>query len=240
MSGKRTELLASLSRKIRVLEQSQRGNVGLEAVSTGIRALDERLEEGGFPRGRIVEWLGDGPGSGVETLSLLGVREAMRSGGWLVVVDRGKRFGVEGAAERGIALERTIVIHPTTDQLAIWAMEQSLRSRGVAVTWCRMGRMTSEVYRRLQLAAEAGGGLGMLIRDATVRRERCWGEVRVLVRPRASPAGMAGRCVRMELLKARGGTNQVTFDLAIQDDGSVLYLDTELGHPAIERGAVGA
>src|SRR5919199_501595 len=82
--------------------------------------------------------------------------------------------GIEGVRDCGrpdagvptgfAALDRPAVVRPDGQRAALWAWEESLRAPGVAVTFGRLGAVTDRVVRRLQLAVEAGGGLGFLVR----------------------------------------------------------------------------
>lgn len=95
----------------------------------------------------------------------------------------------------------------------LWALEQTLQSRGVAVTFCRLPRPSARVFRRLQLAAERGGGLGFLIRAPSARNEPSWSDVRLWVESvpeliSQSDTGEfspSGRRWRVEVLRCRRG-----------------------------------
>jgi hypothetical protein len=67
----------------------------------------------------------------------------------------------------------------------VWAAVQALRSPVVAAVWTMIDRLDARNFRRLQLAAEAGRTLGVLIRNASARGQPSWAEVRlgVGVRP---------------------------------------------------------
>ncbi len=68
-------------------------------------------------------------------------------------------------------LERCLFIDPPNEQLRWWAIDVALRCRsegGIAVVGDGRG-MSMAMSRRLQLAAEAGSGLGLLARPAAER-----------------------------------------------------------------------
>lgn len=71
---------------------------------------------------------------------------------------------------------------PQTDADAYWAVTESLRCRGVAVTVAVAARLTPVQARRFQLAAERGGGLGLLIRPVAHAQEHA-ARTRWLVQP---------------------------------------------------------
>lgn len=167
-------------------------------ISTGFAALDSLLPHGGFENGTLVEWLADGAGCGAVTLSLSVAARALEEGGACVVIDPGQKFYPPAAAELGIPLERMIVVRPSGPRLTLWAWEQALRFRGVAVTLGEMGPLSDRPFRRLQLAAEAGGGLGFLVRPAACRAEPSWAAVRLGVS--ALPSAELDRRWRVEAL----------------------------------------
>ena len=69
-----------------VMKMSEKGDMAVEAVSTGAFALDLALGIGGLPRGRVVEIYGP-ESSGKSTLAMHVVAEAQRNGGICAYVD---------------------------------------------------------------------------------------------------------------------------------------------------------
>jgi protein ImuA len=210
------------------------------AIPSGSAALDRILPEGGFRPGTVVEWLSAAQGTGAVTLALLAAREACRAGGTLVVVDRTQEFYPPAAARLGIDLARLIVVHVHRPADHTWALDQALRSSAVAATlaWpdAQGGKLAGQTFRRLQLAAEEGGGLGLLVRPETARQQPSWADVRVWVepvhrRPLAPRAEIrlaerddydfsAGpkRRLRLVLLRCRGGTDGQSVEVEVDDE----------------------
>src|SRR6185437_15597607 len=60
------------------------------------------------------------------------------------------------------------------------------RCPGVGATLARIDRLDDPAFRRLQLAAEAGGGRGFLLRPFRASREPSWASVRLLITPLAA------------------------------------------------------
>jgi protein ImuA len=165
--------------------------------SCGAAAIDRLLPSGGLRHGMLLEWLnghvaaggspaekkratGEPPVStfgGTATLSLLGAREACREGGALVVIDRRQTFYPLAAAAWGIDLDRLIVVHPRNARDELWAAVQALRSPAVAAMWAAIDRLDSRAFRKLQLAAQAGRTLGVLVRPGRTREEPSWADV---------------------------------------------------------------
>jgi protein ImuA len=69
-------------------------------------------------------------------------------------------------AAAGICLDRIYFLRPRTPRDLLWGMGESLRCPGVAAVIAAPGRLSRIEARRLQLAAETGGGAGLLLRAA--------------------------------------------------------------------------
>lgn len=189
---------------------------GSPIFSSGAAALDRLLPGGGLQHGMLVEWLAERSGCGAATLGLLAAREACQAGGMLVVLDRAGMFYPPAAAGWGIDPARLILVRPRNPRDEIWAAVQSLRSPVVAAVWTMIDRLDSRNFRRLQLAAEAGRTLGVLVRGASARGQPSWADVRLGV---ARAEGGRGRAegkktppstfplppLQISLLHLRGG-----------------------------------
>jgi len=173
-------------------------------VSSCCEALDRLLPAGGFRRGTLVEWLSNSSGSGAGTLAMLVARQAALEGGAVVVMDRHHWFYPPAAAALGVDLEHVIIVRPDTARDEIWALDQSLRCPGVAAVWSSLGdQLDQRDFRRLQLAAEIGASLGLLLRPATVRGKPTWSDVQLLVEPRPTQSADARR-LHVQLTRCRG------------------------------------
>jgi hypothetical protein len=197
--------------------------------STGIESVDRLLPGGGFREGTLVEWLGE-TASGVSQFALVAARPTLSGGKTLIVVDLEQTFYPPAAAGLGIDLRRLIAVRPVNLADALWAIEQSLQSPGVGVTFCRLERLGDRVFRRLQLAAERGQGLGFLIRPPSARGQPSWSDVRLSVEPVCAESSSSGRRWRIEVLRCRrgGADGQRAVLLEYDDATSVVY-------PASER-----
>lgn len=154
--------------------------------------------------GTVGEWLAPPCGSGAVTLAWRSLAETLPAQGVCALVDRSRCSLAPAIAAWGIGLQRLLVIQPTSSQEEWWAVEQSLRSRGVAATCAWVDRVPERILRRWQLAAEVGGGVGLLFRPLEARREPSWAEYRVLLIPLTATSGDARR-VRLEVVYRRGG-----------------------------------
>ena len=203
-------------------------------VSSTCEPLDRLLPAGGFRRGTLVEWLSASPGSGTGTLAMLIAREAAIEGGVVVIIDSAGWFYPPAAAALGIDLDRMIIVRPNTVRDVIWSLDQSLRCPGVAAVWAPLNdQVDQRDFRRLQLAAESGATLGLLLRPTTVRGKPTWSDIQLLVEPcpvHSSSTSETGqhiphshiphsRYVRIQLARCRGQLQpDATLDVEIHDN----------------------
>jgi len=232
------KLVETLRRQIARVEGARRHG-DQRPVPSGCGLLDRLLAEGGFRRGTLVEWLAAGEGTGAGTLALAAAREACRDGGTLVVLDRKGRFYPPAAAQRGIDLDRLIVVQATSRPEGTWALDQALRSPAVAAALAWPEELDGRTFRRLQLAAEEGGGLGLLVRGAAARHEPSWADVRLLVEPLAASEPDAAGRLRLHMLRCRGGASDKSIDVEIDDETHSLDLAAQLADPTAHRRAAG-
>ena len=212
------QVVRSLAEQVERIESGRRP--AWEAVVTsGLTGLDRLLPEGGFRRGTLVEWLAGRTGSGAGALALWVAARTLVEGGALVVIDRRGQFYAPPAVRLGIEPARLVVVRPTSDEDHAWAFDQVLRTRGVAAVWGEPPEGDDHMFRRWQLAAEASGTLGLLVRDIAARAAPSWAELRLVVMPLAGAAPAARRRrVRVELARARGGRSGDTVEIEIPAD----------------------
>jgi protein ImuA len=243
----RSELIRYLKERLERWEGIDRNPAGAAVYSTGVAALDRLLPRGGLAGGAILEWLSPGEGQGAVSLTLVLAARVLEQGGALVVVDPRREFYPPGAAYLGIDLERTVVVQPVGERQALWGLEQALRSPAASVVfgWC--DRLGERVFRRLQLAAEAGGSLGFLLRPASCRGAPSWAEARLLVQaapptdrhPWAYNVAPARR-LRIEVLQRRNGFGGEAITLELTHEAGHVHLAAVVADPAPPRRAARA
>ncbi len=200
-----------------------------ELISSGCAELDGALQRRGLARGTLLESLGKGTGAGATFLAVASARQALTDGGALVVVDLHQAFYPLGVERLGIAAERVVLVRPSTQREALWACEQALRSAGVAAVLSWPEYLTPLSFRRLQLAAEEGGTLGLLVRSARVQPEPSWADVRWLVSPAPSEAGR--RRFSVEVLRGQSRKNGAL--LLEADDEGALCMVSQVANPTL-------
>jgi protein ImuA len=223
-------LVDNLRRQIAQLENGRRTEEST-AISSGCPALDRLLPEGGFRPGSLVEWLSPEESSGVQSLALIVAREACRGGGGLVVFDRAEQFYPPAAVRQGIEPAKLLVVRPENQADELWALTQTLRCPGVAATVVQLDRLESHDFRRLQLAAESHGTLGLLLRPWNVRKEPSWAEVRLGVEAIPSTESADVRRLKVHLLRSRRGAGYGTVEVELHEETHPVHLVARLARP---------
>jgi hypothetical protein len=174
--------------------------------STGCSSLDARLPGGGWPTASLIEVLLDNTGLGEVQLFLPALVECQRRSGqgrtdeapWLVWIAPPHEPYAPALAQQGIELGRFLVVQPASATEALWAAEQALGSGVCAAVFLWLKGTDDRWLRRLKLAAEAGGALGVLFRPERHRFESSPATLRLAVTSDEHE-------MRLDLLKVQGG-----------------------------------
>jgi cell division inhibitor SulA/protein ImuA len=150
----------------------------------------------------LVEVLIDASGLGEIQLFLPALVQSQRKrdgdAPWIVWIAPPHEPFAPALAQQGIELSRFIIVRPASAMEALWAAEQALSSGVCAAVllWLKGSRWLS--LRRLKLAAEEGGALGVLFRPERHRFESSPAVLRLLL-----SQGESEPC--LSLLKVQGG-----------------------------------
>lgn len=167
------------------------------ALPSGFPELDANLPGGGWPLGAITELLSDTAGIGELSLLAPGLSKLARAGRHLVWIAPPYLPYAPALAQRGVPLERLLLVRTRTARDALWATEQALRCPTVGAVLGWPEYLADQSVRRLQLAAEAGGTLGILYRSTAAAATPSPAALRL--RLQASASGL-----QIEVHKARG------------------------------------
>jgi hypothetical protein len=172
--------------------------------STGSSSLDARLPGGGWPTASLIEVLLDDTGLGEVQLFLPALVACQRAaqGGvdapWLVWIAPPHEPYAPALAQQGIELGRLLIVRPDTATEALWAAEQALSSGVCAAVLLWLKGTDDRWLRRLKLAAEAGGALGVLFRPERHRFESSPASLRMVM-------SQGEHAASLDLLKVQGG-----------------------------------
>jgi hypothetical protein len=192
--------MAAEAQLARLLEHPAiwRGRNAAQVVGlpTGFAALDEQLPGKGWPRAGLIEILVPRFGSGELYLVLPALAALTRaaSARWCVWVTPPLMPFAPALVAQGIELDRVAVVGGARP---LWALEQTLGSGAcdAVLAWAR--QLRPRELRRLQLAAERGGTLGVLFRPRRAARETSAAMLRLSLERLASG-------LRVTLVKGRG------------------------------------
>jgi protein ImuA len=223
---------------VRALESAGAGE-GRLCLPFGIDAIDSRLAAGGLPVASLSEAAGERPGPADEAAATLFLASiaARRPGIVLWALARRDLFA-PALAGAGLPPDRVLYAECGGDEDVLAVMEEGLRHGDLAAVVGEVGRAFMPATRRLQLAAEEGGTLALMLRrwrgtsedplavpSAAVTRWR-------LACAPSSPlpvAGIGRPRWRLTLARQRGGA---PFDLTMEspDAEGRLALPSKLEH----------
>lgn len=185
--------LATYGRRCR--SSSSRG------FAIGLSAIDALLPSGGMVVGAVHEVL-----SATATTPYLFpalIARAAVGKGLLAWIDVERELNPPSLAAMDISLGRLLVLRPRQRAEQIWAIAECLRCKGVSACVSPAGKLSRIEARRLQLAAERGGGIGILLRPACFRDAPYAAATRWLVAPAKGERNVQRWSI--QLIHAHGG-----------------------------------
>jgi protein ImuA len=217
------DALCHLRRAVADLDPSSAASFGEEAglLSLGLPEVDAALQ-GGFARGAVHELAPAGPAQqqpgavtgfalALAALAAVGGRAALWIQTDFAALEAGIPYG-PGLDLFGLPLRHLLILRVSRPFDLLWAFEEALKSRGVAVVLAELPESGAAAdltaTRRLSLAARAGGGLGLLLRHrpcplATAAMTR-WQVVPAISQPDAY-GGLGRTAFDLSLSKNRRG-----------------------------------
>ena len=193
----RHEALGELLRHPRVWLARGTSAPASSTLPSGFAVLDARLPGGGWPASTLIELLVDRPGIGELScvMPVLAQCGSMDPDAWLAWIAPPHEPYAPGLVAQGVDPDRVLVVHTTQ---ALWAIEQTLRSRACAAVLGWIDDASVQDLRRIKLATEQSGAMTFLFRPARHRVQSSPAELRLVLTSR--PAGL-----EIDLLKSRGG-----------------------------------
>jgi protein ImuA len=192
-----TETIRALADRIRTLETSFRP---CAPTTIPLGALSEVFPDG-LSAGSLVELLPRAPGAGAWTLALILAHHACGERKTLLITDPERCFYPPAAQKFGMDVKRTIIVRAKKPSDALLALAQALRCSAIGAAIGAFDKLTDRDARRLQLAAEDGGTLGVLVRPASALHAPSFAAVRLLLAPLPSARGR--RRVQIEVVRFR-------------------------------------
>jgi protein ImuA len=192
------------------LDRSERAGTG-GVLPLPFAGIERALPGGGLARGALHELCGAPEQAAVAGFAavLLGRLAADGHVAWIGPCDA--LYG-PGLLELGLDPARLIVVRTRGRDARLWVLEEALRSPGLVAALAEVDRLTLTQSRRLQLAAEARGVTGFLLRPPAAGQVPSAAFTRWRIEALAGagdgrPAhrGLGPPCWRVELFRCRGG-----------------------------------
>ncbi len=164
-------------------------------------AIDRHLPQHGLPRAAIHEVLAADPGAAAGFCALL----LARSGGSVLWIAPEPDAWPPGLARFGLSPANLVLVQAPRRADGLWAMEESLRCPGVSGSLLAITDLDLTAARRLQLAAEAGGGIGLLLRPDTENLGATAAHTRWRIQAIPGNGPLGNPHWQLDLLRCRGG-----------------------------------
>ena len=212
----------------------------------GVKAIDRHLPGGGLALGALHEVAGGGNGAidgAAAALFAAGIAARTR-GKVLWCVTRQDLFA-PALAQAGLVPDRVIYVEAGDEKSVLACFEEGLRHGGLGAVVAEVARLSMTASRRLQLAAESSGTIGI-----AVRRWRRQAEAADFGQPTASvtrwrvsalpstplPVPGVGRARwRLELIRCRAGES-ADFEVEACDAKGRLALPSDLADGSAAEG----
>jgi protein ImuA len=209
-----------------------------DVLPFGLATVDARLPEGGLARGALHEVAGGGNGAldgAAPALFTAGIA-ARAQGKVLWCVTRPDLFA-PALSQAGLKSDRVIYLESGDEKTVLACFEEGLRHGGLGAVVAEVARLPMTASRRLQLAAEGSGTLGIALRRWRRHTEAAdFGQPtaattrwRVSALPSTPlPVPGVGRARWLvELIRCRAG-DSADFELEACDDTGHLRLPADL------------
>jgi protein ImuA len=156
-------MIAAHSGKLQMLEISNLKASSAHVFTTGLTALDALAPKQSWAHGAVHELLFDPPHGQPKFVAaqVAGAASALMPIIWSD--PRGELYP-PALASLGFDLTQLFILRPASHADEIWAITESLRCPGVGAVIAAPEKLSRIEARRLQLAAETGGSVGIFLR----------------------------------------------------------------------------
>ena len=213
MAVDRALVIAGLRSRLQALSAVRRD----EHWSSGWPELDRALG-GGFAPGAVHELVDGCPAGIATTVALRLAARGASNSNIILYIDLCRELYPPGVEAVGVPLDKLLILRPEKPLDALWAAEQALRCRRIAALVMPLTRLAPAASRRLQLAAESGGGLAFVVRPLA-RLEPTFAATRLQVDPLPGTPLRVRVAVHKQRHQPRQAAREVI--LALDSDGGL-------------------
>lgn len=135
-----------------------------QGFHTGLAAFDEIAPCGCFQYGAVHELLWKGRSSSPKSIALLLAKTVQMKNGTIVWSDPKRELYLPALLAAGINLRHLILLRCVNHFDMLSALAECLQNRAVGATVATLSKLSLIDARRLQLAVERGGGVGIFMR----------------------------------------------------------------------------
>ncbi|WP_253717011.1 ImuA family protein [Sphingomonas sp. AP4-R1] len=165
LSSSRSNRIQALRAEVQALVPG--GRPGAARLGFAVDAIDCRLAGGGLARAALHEVAGASPAYGDDAAASLFVAgiaaRSSQAASVLWVMARTDLFA-PGLSQAGLKPDRLMQVEARTDQETLAVVEEGLRHGALSAVIGEVGAIGLTATRRLQLAAEEGGTMALLLR----------------------------------------------------------------------------
>ncbi|KON62779.1 hypothetical protein KOEU_37300 [Komagataeibacter europaeus] len=155
--------LEALRAQVSRLEGQGRRRRGV--LPFGMPEIDGRLPDGGLALGALHEVAGGGHDAlNAAASGLFSAGIAARTRGKVLWIATRQDLYAPALQQVGLSARRTIYVGASSDVDVLACFEEALRHQGLGAVVAEVARLSMTASRRLQLAAETSGALGIAIR----------------------------------------------------------------------------
>ena len=155
--------LEALRAQVSRLEGQGRRRRGV--LPFGMPEIDGRLPDGGLALGALHEVAGGGHDAlNAAASGLFSAGIAARTRGKVLWIATRQDLYAPALQQVGLSARRTIYVAASSDVDVLACFEEALRHQGLGAVVAEVARLSMTASRRLQLAAETSGALGIAIR----------------------------------------------------------------------------
>jgi protein ImuA len=194
------QLICAHQGRLLTLDAARLQTASGRTFRTSLDALDALAPRGAFACGAVHELLSHNVKS--KPLFVAALLARSTTGGAILWSDPDHTLYPPALVTHGISLERLYLLHPRPADQA-WAVAECLRCKGVSAVIAAFEKLSRIEARRLQLAAEQGGGVGIFLRPPGRPSEIYAAATRWLVRP--APAERTIQRWTVQLIHGHGG-----------------------------------
>lgn len=198
-----------------------------EEDKMGLGQLENAFPNGVFPKGAVHEFCSENREQLAATCGFIGgvLSHLMGTKEICIWVSTARIFFPSAAKAFGVEPDRIIFVSMTREWEVLWAVEEALKCKGIAIVVAELQEMDFVQSRRLQLAVEKSRATGLILRNNPRRigATACVARWQVTSLPSVMDEGMPGVGTprwQVTLLKVRNGSTG-TWQLGWSENGFV-------------------